>query len=395
VLERLQSLGIVFTTTSATELLSTVLTTTAGCRKELDALLRKLRGERQRRWKATLPGAWRERPAVIYHWLHAPRPQWGALPILDSAGEQCTTVQAVDAAVRSFWVEDVLRRHAGADTTSSWARFQESQFYTHIPKMQWPSSPWDGARVRDALFALREASAPGRLGIPISVWRSLPTPWADAVARLFTLVEQHGRWPSRWVDAYVVMIPKAAGGSRPRDQRPITVLDVLYRIWSKGLVREWSPAIQRGLLGSAAMGFRAQMGAVHLAQLLSDLIVLRRRDRRPLLLASFDLEKCYDTIPWWAIFNTLLVSGAPSARITALQSFYQHLRRCFRYEQVEGDWWLAANGFPQGCSLSPDLLNILTESFHRWARAQGLGVMVDGSLIPSPSPMTSRWLPPP
>jgi hypothetical protein len=192
-LERLQSLGIVFTTTSATDLLSTVLTTTAGCRKELDTLLRQLRGERQRRWRATLPGAWRERPAVIYHWLHAPRPQWGALPILDSAGQQCTTVQAVDAAVRSFWVEDVLRRHAGADATSSWARFQASQFYTHIPKMQWPSAPWDGARVRDALFALREASAPGRLGIPISVWRSLPTPWADAVARLFTLVEQHGR----------------------------------------------------------------------------------------------------------------------------------------------------------------------------------------------------------
>ena len=75
------------------------------------------------------------------------------------------------------------------------------------------------------------------------------------------------------------------------------------------------------------MGFRAQTGALHLAQLLTDLIVLRRRDRRPLFLASFDLEKCYDTIPWWAIFNILLVSGAPSARVTALQHFYKHLRR--------------------------------------------------------------------
>jgi hypothetical protein len=388
VMERLQHLGILFTittTTTAMGLLSQVLDATARCRKELDALLRQLRSERQRRWKATLPGAWRDRPAIIYHWLHAPRPQWGALPILDSAGEQCTTVQAVDAAVRHFWVGDVLRRHAASDATSSWSRFQASQFYTHIPKMQWPSSPWDGARVQAALVALREASAPGRLGIPISVWRSLPTPWADAVARLFTLVEQHGRWPSQWVDAYVVMIPKASGGSRPRDQRPITVLDVLYRVWSKGLVREWSPAIQRGLLGSAAMGFRAQTGALHLAQLLSDLIALRRRDRRPLYLVSFDLEKCYDTIPWWAIFNTLLVSGAPSDRVNALQSFYQHLRRCFRYGQVEGDWWLAANGFPQGCSLSPDLLNILMESFHRWARATGLGVIVEGFLIPSVS----------
>ena len=181
------------------------------------------------------------------------------------------------------------------------------------------------------------------------------------------------------------MIPKASGGSHPRDQRPITVLDVLYRIWSKGLVREWAPAIQRDLLGSAAMGLRAQSPAIHVAQLLSDIILLRRRQRRPLFLVSFDLEKCYDSIPWWAIFHTLLESGAPSARVTALGYFYKHLRRCFRYGQVEGGWWFAANGFPQGCSLSPDLLNILMESFHRWARASGLGVLVEGLLIPSVS----------
>ena len=29
---------------------------------------------------------------------------------------------------------------------------------------------------------------------------------------------------------YVALIPKASGGTRPQDQRPIAVLDVLYRL---------------------------------------------------------------------------------------------------------------------------------------------------------------------
>ena len=58
----------------------------------------------------------------------------------------------------------------------------------------------------------------------------------SAVARFLTLVETSGTWPTEWLDAYVVMIPKAAEGSRPQDQRPITVLEVMYRVWSKGVV---------------------------------------------------------------------------------------------------------------------------------------------------------------
>ena len=69
------------------------------------------------------------------------------------------------------------------------------------------------------------------------VWRSLPEPWSDGIARLLTLIEQCGEWPALWLDVYVVMIPKSSGGSRPQDPRPITVLDVVYRVWSKGLVR--------------------------------------------------------------------------------------------------------------------------------------------------------------
>jgi len=45
------------------------------------------------------------------------------------------------------------------------------------------------------------------------------------------------------------------------------------------------------------MGFRAQAGPLHLAQLLSDLMVLQQRRGQALWLASFDVEKCFPSLP--------------------------------------------------------------------------------------------------
>ena len=144
ILQQLHRLGISLLATTVPDLLSEALLASAACRRDLDALVRKMRRDRQARWRCTLADAWRERPGVVHHWLHAPRPQWGTSPIVNDAGWQCTSVSEVDATVRKFWVESVLRRHDPAEDGRCWARFMESAFYSHIPSMSWPSRPWDG-----------------------------------------------------------------------------------------------------------------------------------------------------------------------------------------------------------------------------------------------------------
>ena len=383
-LEELGSLGVDLPRTTVPTLSLAVATEVQQRQQTLNKELRAMRAVRHRRWEATLPQRWKERPRDIFHWLHAPALPWGATPILDSSGQQCLTPVAVDTAVRGYWLS-VLRHHAHVDEDACWTAFSTSRFGPYVPQAQWPFPPWTSDRVRDVLHHMREGASPGSLGVPIAVWRSLPDPWMHAVARLLTMVEAGGRWPAEWLEAYVTMIPKAAGGSRPRDQRPITVLEVLYRVWAKGVVLSWGPTLQTKFLGQAAMGFRAQSGAVYLVQLLSDLIALQRRRHAPLWLASFDIEKCYDMLPWWALFRTLLQAGVSPQLVAVFQSFYVGLQRRFRYGQVDGEVWQAANGLAQGCPASPDLLNILFEAFHRWAQAAGYGVEVAGCRVPSVS----------
>ena len=308
-LGRLAKASIQLPQSSVPTLTAAVHQALASQRSLIARITRDMRKARHHRWKQLLPTLWKERPGVIFHWLHDSGAPWGTTPILDESGMQCLSLEAVDGAVKRYWVDSILRTHALVDGPSQWSIFLASRFGSHIPVVEWPHPPWSAERVHMVLGRMREGAAPGALGIPLAIWKVLPQCWSMAVARILLMVESEGIWPAEWTSAYVAMIPKSSGGSRPQDQRPITVLDLLYRIWAKGVVLSWQSTLQTFFLGPAAMGFRAGAGTLHVAQLLSDIISLQRQRRQELWLASFDIQKCFDTLPWWAVFGVLRHAG--------------------------------------------------------------------------------------
>ena len=78
-------------------------------------------------------------------------------------------------------------------------------------------------------------------------------------------------------------------------------------------------------------------------------------------------------------------AGVREEVVGGFEALYSQLRRRFRYGLVDGSEWQAANGAVQGCPASPDLLNLLLEAFHRWARAAGYGVRFSSTTSPSMS----------
>ena len=72
--------------------------------------------------------------------------------------------------------------------------------------------------------------------------KALPLHWFSGLAILLELVETTGVWPQGFLDAFFATIPKADGDSTPLDQRPLSVLPVVYRLWASlrlGHLREW------------------------------------------------------------------------------------------------------------------------------------------------------------
>ena len=249
-------------------------------RAELSVNRTTLRRERETRWVDSLPTTWSKKPGKLYSLLRdSPRPL-GSIPILAVSGLQCTSLESVDLACISYWRDTVWCRHANVDEAAQWNSFLHSPFAQYLPQVRWPDEVWTLDRVQSTLRSMCATSSPGVRGIPVSIWKSLPPDVLGTVARLLTRVEEEGRWPKELLSGYVSMIPKASGGTRPQDQRPIAVLDVLYRLWAKATVRTWKPTLQGAYLGQSAMGFRSQTSTLHLAQLLSDIIQLEKKPPR-------------------------------------------------------------------------------------------------------------------
>ena len=190
----LRHLGIPLPTTSLPTLLAAVTSASAARQTSIHQLQRDMQRTRHLRWRDALPTNWRHRPGAVYRYLAGARPLWGEAPIIDNSGLQCTTPAAVDVAVRAYWVDEVLRKDASLDSTACWHSFLASPFGGFIPTATWPCSPWTGDRVRLVLRQMRESAAPGMLGIPIAVWRSLPDERMAAMATLLTLIEEAGLW---------------------------------------------------------------------------------------------------------------------------------------------------------------------------------------------------------
>ena len=124
------------------------------------------------------------------------------------------------------------------------------------------------------------------------------------------------------------------------------------------------PVLHGDFVGASVLGVRVQAGTCHVAQLLSDLIGLQQRRKRPLWLVTFDLEKCFAALTWWAVFGAMERAGVPAHIVRCFRAFYAGFRQRFRLGQVEGEERQAMNGLAQSCPVSPDLLNIPMEPFH-------------------------------
>ena len=64
----------------------------------------------------------------------------------------------------------------------------------------------------------------------------------DGLARILSCVEDLGIWLEGLHDAHIAMIPKVDGDATPLEQRPLSVLPVVYRIWASarmGQLEDW------------------------------------------------------------------------------------------------------------------------------------------------------------
>ena len=175
--------------------------------------------------------------------------------------------------------------------------------------------------------------------------RLLPTKCIESLANL--MLSFHQGFPSWFMQGLTVPMPKTTDIPNSSQTRPITILAMLYRVWSAvafyhviRILSTWVPPGVTGLLPK-----RGAHTAAYATQWAIEQAKFLRKSSSGFVL---DLKKCFNCIRWECGYHFLKNAGVPS---NLLQQWFLSIRRLTRqwliHQEVIGAGAVTC-GFPEG-----------------------------------------------
>lgn len=177
------------------------------------------------------------------------------------------------------------------------------------------------------------ASARGACGFTMTEVQQVPSVLLEWLFRLYELAESTGIWPSQCTKARVVMLGKPdCKSDDPLGIRPITVLPVLYRVWSRHRSLQLMTYLG-GFIPPEIGNVACRTSSDLLATWVSDLIdhgISEGIGRCGLVI---DLTKCFNLLPRKPLMRLMQCLGIPDQYLIAHQGM---LRSMERYLEISG-----------------------------------------------------------
>lgn len=184
------------------------------------------------------------------------------------------------------------------------------------------------------------------------------------LASLYHVIESTHQWPMNLGKGAVAFIPKEPDNMYPTpgDFRPITNLSSVYRLWAairhNQLATSWFPHWKH----AQSYGGKFSKAADQLAYETCSQIEQAKTQNFYLAGISFDLAKCFDTVPFNLALDVFSARGADVRIVQTLRSFYIS-HHFFRLEGSYLPSYKPTCGIVQGCPLSMLILTSLVTSW--------------------------------
>jgi hypothetical protein len=235
------------------------------------------------------------------------------------------------------------------------------------------------SEIEDAINEAKEISAPGPSGQTITLYKLLfqeiPNLFTAALNQLVFNRELAGSPTFQWIKhRKVVYIPKKPSPIDPGDFRPLSMLEVLYKIPARVLARRLSTILPT-IIGEHQHGFMAGRGIQEPSLLATHLIQDSQQTGKPLQLISLDIEKAFDRISHAVIIQALRAFGIPELLIQALQNYVLVGMARVEVNGKKGILITVRTGSGQGDPLSSILFLIGSEPLNRMIVAKLAEIM--------------------
>lgn len=218
----------------------------------------------------------------------------------------------------------------------------------------------------------------GPSGLRMELFKPLNRWIAGPLAKFFQRCYELGLVPTAWCRARIVPIPKKAGASTIKDYRPISLTEVVRKIFERCLIGQLIDEI--GHADYAQGGFEPHKGTREQVACLNETFRLRELDGQPPCVAFLDIKAAYDSVDRNVLHNRLVSAGAKHHTIRIVMALFDQNESRIAIGGRESRLIAQRAGLQQGSILSPCLYNLFIGEIQEHLRAHNDG-----------DPLTSFW----
>ena len=232
--------------------------------------------------------------------------------------------------------------------------------------------PFTMEELRTALKKMSNGKCADETGITLEMIKYGPDELHYCVISLFNQMLQGGKTEDLWRRTLFRMLPKSGDLSEATNWRPIAILNIFYKIFSKIFYNRIRERLDKHQTPDQC-GFRSGIRIEDALGIFETIASGNAEYGIPLCIASLDLKKAFDTIEHHALFDALREQDLLPSEIALLLDLYTDQRGSAN-GSAEFD---ILRGVKQGDTLSSLLFNAgLEHAFKKWkSRLKDHGIL--------------------
>jgi hypothetical protein len=236
------------------------------------------------------------------------------------------------------------------------------------------------SEVRASINRLNRTKAPGEDKITGGILQDGGEAIVTALTRLFNQCLHLRKLPSSWKNAVVILLHKKGDTTDIKNYRPISLLPIMYKVFSHILLRRMLPTLDFHQPREQA-GFRAGFSTIDHLHVINQLQEKSNEYNIPLCLAFVDYEKAFDSIEFQPLFDALQNQGVDQVYISILKDLYQNATSVLRLH-TDSDKFQLHRGARQGDNISPRLFtSCLQDAIISRINWENRGIKIDGEYL--------------
>ena len=214
--------------------------------------------------------------------------------------------------------------------------------------------------IRDAVFQMEHNKSPGPDGFPAEFYQFF---WETVTADLIQLfVEFHrGELPLHSLNFGVItLLPKKEDATKVQQYRPICLLNVSFKIFTKVLTNRLSIVAQK-IIRPSQTAFIPGRHILEGVVILHETIHEMHKKKKNGVILKLDFEKAYDKVKWPFLQQVLRMKGFSTTWCAWINQVITKGSVAIKVNDDVGHYFQTRKGVRQGDPLSPILFNIVVD----------------------------------